>query len=169
MPDSVDLHSPLLTRPEAVRIATQRDEAALYDLLMALNADNGFGIPISPEKIRAQMEKGTRQQGGIVGVIDGPDGQLVASIGLFMQQFWYAERYYLGEMWLFVRPEFRRGTRHADDLFRFAEWCRREMESGSDQPWIVMTSVSSPRRLDAKLRFWARHAEQVGGIFVMGN
>lgn len=168
MPDASTTIIPLeIICPPSVRMAMPQDEAVLFDTLMALNEDNGFGIPVSPKRVAAQIRIGTRRQGGIIGVIDGDAGNVIGTIGLFISQMWYSEQHHLAEMWLFIRPEARNGKIQAD-LFQFAEWARQQMQSGSDHPWIVTTSVSSPKRLPAKLRLWRRYAKQVGGIFFIG-
>lgn len=154
--------------PEGVRMATPRDEQALFDVLMALNEDNSFGIPVSNERVLAAIRQGTQRQGALIGVIEGEDGRIDGTIGMIITQMWYTEQYHLAEQWLFVRPSARNGRIHAK-LFEFAEWCRRRMAAGSTQPWIVTTSVSSPKRLAAKLRLWSRFARQVGGIFYIGD
>lgn len=161
-----------IERPQNVRLAGPADEAALYDLLMALDADNSFGIPYDPDRVRAAIRRGTRRQGSIIGIIDGKRGEygeageLAASISLILTQFWYASTWYLAEQWLFVRPEYRH-NRLERDLFNFARWCRAEMNRENDQKMFVVTSVSSPARLPAKLRLWAQHGKQIGGIFVL--
>lgn len=169
MPDAATTeHSQDHACPANVRMASPRDEDALFDVLMALNEDNGFGIPVSPDRVMAQIRLGTRRQGGLIGVIEGTNGRINGTIGLFISQMWYTDQYHLAEMWLFVRPDSRDGKIHAD-LFGFAEWCRVKMQTSGTQPWIVTTSVSSPKRLPAKLRLWSGFAKQVGGIFYMGS
>jgi hypothetical protein len=151
-------------------MATERDESSLFDLLMALNADNGFGVPVSSERVLAAIQLGTRQRGGIIGVIDGPDGRIMGSISLVMAQFWYSDAWFLQEGWVFVRPE-ARASHHYRDLFLFANWARLQMgtEPTTGRPWLVQTSVWSLNRLPAKLRLWARFGRQVGGIFLIGQ
>lgn len=166
-----DVKEPTL-RPDSVRMAGPDDEAALYDLLMALDVDNSFGIPHDPDRVRAAIEKGTRRQGSIIGVIDGRAGEygegheahLAASVCLTLSQFWYSNVFFLSEIWLFVRPEYRH-NHFERDLFQFAKWCREEMSRQNGDEMLAVSSVSSPNRLPAKLRLWSRYGEQIGGIF----
>ncbi len=161
---------PVTERPALVRMAGPADEDALYDLLLALEADNGFGIAHEEARVRAAIEKGTRRQGAMIGVIDGKKGEygeggeLAASVCLTLAQFWYADAWFLSEQWLFVRPEYR--FNHFErELFQFAKWCREEFSRQNGSNTLLVTSVSSPKRLPAKIRLWSRHAHQVGAIF----
>jgi hypothetical protein len=156
-------------------MAGPADEDALFDLMMALDADNSFGIPYDADRVRAAIKRGTEHQGSIIGVIDGRGGtygedsdnpKLVASICVTLAQFWYSNQWYLAEQWVFVRPDYRH-NRFENDLFQFAKWCKNEMSRQNGDDTLLVTSVSSPNRLPAKLRLWSRHAQQIGGIFVI--
>jgi hypothetical protein len=155
---------PATVRPDNVRMAVEADEDALYDLLLALEADNGFGVPHDKDVVMAEIRKGTRRQGSMIGVIDGAD-EIAASVCLTLSKFWYAERWFLAELWLFVRPEYR-FNKFERDLFQFAKWCREEMARGGMDMHLV-TSLWTRYRLPAKLRLWSRYAKQVGGLFVV--
>lgn len=161
-------------RPDNVRMAVRTDEDPLYDLLLALEDDNSFGIPYDEKRVRAAIERGTRQQGSIIGVIDGRRGEvgeehppeLAASICLTLNQFWYSEIWMLQEIWVFVRPEYRH-NHFERDLFQFARWCKEEMSRQNGENTLLVSSVSSPTRLPAKLRLWSRYGKQIGGIFAI--
>ena len=168
MPDGATLPTVEISCPSSVRVATEKDESALFDLLMALNADNGFGLPVSAEKVMAAIRQGTRRQGALIGIIEA-DGKIIASIALRMEQFWFSDTNLWREGWLFVRPDYRKGAHCYRDLFLFAEWARAKMERDTGQPWYVITSVWSGKRLPEKTRLWSRFAKQVGAIFLMGN
>lgn len=146
-------------KPDKVRIAGRDDEDAIYDLLMALDQDNSFGVPYQESRVRSAIEKGTRGEGSIIGIIDGGD-ELAASVCLTFAQFWYSEEWYLAEQWLFVRPDYRQ-NRFEADLFAFAKWCQSKLGDGM----LLISSVSSPARLPAKLRLWGQYGRQIGGIF----
>jgi GNAT superfamily N-acetyltransferase len=149
------------------RLAVPADEDALYDLLMALAADNDtFGDELSESRIREYILKGTRIDGGMHGVIDG-DGELAASVGLVWDRWWYAKNFGLAQLWLFVRPEYRR-RRYDDALIAWAKLMRVRMAEGVDHPVPLIHTVISQKRLPAKLRLWRRHGgEMIGGIFMI--
>lgn len=151
-----------------VRIATQTDEGAIYDLLAGpegLHADNGVGVGFSPVKVWGRIRTATEGRGGIIGLIDG-DHEIAASVGLFFDSPWYSDTVYLAELWLYVRPVYRsRG--YAAELFGFAKECRQKLAEGSGEPLWLMTSVVSRKRLGAKMKYWARHADLIGGIYVV--
>src|SRR5215472_11931582 len=151
-------------RPANVRLASAGDEEALYTLLMALNEDNSFGVPLSEDRIRAVIRRGIERQHSMIGVIDGAD-ELAGSINLTLGQFWYSDVWHLNEVWLFVKPDYRRN--HFDrDLFQFAKWAREAMSKQLGYECQVVTSVSSPKDLDLKLRLWRRHGKQDDEIYV---
>jgi GNAT superfamily N-acetyltransferase len=149
------------------RLALPKDEDALYDLLMALAADNDtFGDELSESRIREHILKGTRIDGGMHGVIDG-NGELAGSVGLVWDRWWYAKDFGLAQLWFFVRPAYRRRG-YEGELIKWAKEMRATMAAGCDHPIPLVHTVISHKRLPAKLRLWRRQAgEMIGGIFVI--
>lgn len=142
--------------PKGVRIANFHDERALYALLVDLHRHNqaGWGYPYAPRTVMSQIEVGTRPdprtrsnpndiRGGIIGVIDSPEGRLIGTIGLFdMAPAWFSEgtdARALFEIWLYVRPRARHIGRHYRNLFRFGHWAHDSMKADlakTDYPYI---------------------------------
>jgi hypothetical protein len=157
--------------PENVRIATRDDEAALFDLLLALHKDNGFGISPRAQDLRETIRAGTRETNGtLIGVIDGDEGEIAGAFYVHPAKWWYnksPEAFYLNELFLFVRPEYRKRGRYWNDLFRSMVAYKEltDASMGTDVP--LVTSVSSLHRLPAKMRLWSRYAKLVGGIYVI--
>ena len=157
--------------PKTVRVAGEADEAALFDLLMALYKDNGVGIPPRPQDVRAAIQAGTRngaESGVLIGVIDGPDGILIGTVCVMPSTFWYntsPEYGYLAERWLFVRPEFRKGHTLHDDLFQAARCYKRQAEIALGKRVPLVSSVTSFKRLSAKMRLYRKYGRLCGGIY----
>jgi hypothetical protein len=160
-----------------VRLATHADEDALYDLLMGLHRDNPLGLPYRPEVVLANIRAGTRPEAGkpqaVIGVIDGEDGELLGSVGLFLgQAAWFVDDiWWLFERWLYVRPTDPERAAHATALFEFARESRDKMRAdlGPDYPWSfeVVMSWTGGDRQEAKDRLWAREGEKVGSSFIL--
>ena len=152
-----------------VRAARHEDEAALFDLLMALKvSNNSFGFNVDDARVGQHIQMGTRGEGGLHGVIDAPDqhGMLAGSIGMVWDRWWFSSDWGLAQIWLFVRPEYRKGTRYADELVNWAKERRAEIEAAAGQQVLMANAVVSEERLDAKLRFWERHSgKMIGAIF----
>lgn len=152
-----------------VRLAGPADEGALLDLLMELKFhNNSFNFQVDDARVGEHIQMGTRDKGGMHGVIDAPDrpGVLAGSIGIVLDRWWFSSEWGLAQIWLFVRPEYRKGTRYADDLVNWAKERRAEMEAAAGRPILMANAVVSEERLDAKLRFWKRHSgEMIGAIF----
>lgn len=157
--------------PTNVRHATQADEANLFDLLMDLYRDNGFGVPPRAADLRAAIRACTREAkttGTFIGVIDGPDGTLDGSVCVFPASWWFnRDAWYLSELWLFVKPTARAGMALYDDLFRYMLACQKATEGLDGGKWPLVTSVTSMKRLPAKMRLWSRYARLVGGIYLV--
>jgi hypothetical protein len=147
-----------------VRLARPEDEEPVYRLLLELYAENAL-LPMSERKVREAITAGTRGKGGIVGVIDGPQG-IEASIGMTFSSFWYTEAVHLNELWCFVHPDHRQST-HAKRLIEFGKWCAdRLSQSGTCVPLLL--GVVTRHRLLPKLRLFLRQAPQVGALFMHG-
>lgn len=151
-----------------VRHATIADAEALYwHLLNDLNEDNSLGFVPSPIKVWEHVHACCTGKNGIAGVIDGPGG-IIGSIGIECVQPWYSQDWFLMQVWQFVLPEHRRGTKHGEDLFAFAEFHRRYMCEHTGRDMLLETTVMSRKRLAAKTRLWRRHGQQIGAIFWSG-
>ena len=158
--------SSLISKPDTVRVAVPADCERLFDLLWNhLQADNDMGMGRSAAKVRAQISGICYGKSGIAGLIELPDGELVGSIGIQASQTWYSDAWYLSETWLFVRPGYRKGTNYGRDLFEFAKWHRQDMSQRLGVEMPLEISVYSFRKLDAKTRYWRRHARHVGSMF----
>lgn len=164
--DSAPSVKTIVERPKNVRVAGQQDEFALFDLLWnGLHADNSMGMGRSEARFWENINGVCRGQRGICGVIDGPDGKLIGSIGIQASQTWYSDAWFLSETWLFVDPDHRKGTRYGEDLFKFALWHRADISERLNHNFALEISVHSFKRLEAKTRLWRRHASHVGSLF----
>lgn len=152
-----------------VRIAKPEDEPAIYDALIALYEDNNVAGGYTPERVRECVRQGVSQcneTGAIVGVVDGADDRIAATIGIFPNVPWYSEDAMLVERWLFVRKECRKFGLH-NQLFDFAKLFRDEMAGELGRPVKLISSVSSKERLHSKMRLWSRFGRLVGAIYVV--
>src|ERR1700743_359948 len=114
-----------MDKPNTVRIADKDDiEPIFWNLMGELKADNWLGIPESPRKAYRTIRKCCVRDLAVAGVIDGPNGSVLGSIGIQAVEPWFSDRKILSQTWLFVDPRARRGTHLGDDLFAFAEWHR---------------------------------------------
>lgn len=143
--------------PFGVAMAKPGDEEDIFDLLMLLHDENGL-YTVDPAKVREVIRLGTARQGGMIGIIRGPE-RIEASIGLVLSQLWYTDAWQLSERWWFVHPEHRRTT-HAKNLLRFAKWCSDNMNVP------LMVGVVANDRTEAKVRLVGRQIGHVGGFFL---
>ena len=143
-----------------VRIAAPNDEDDIYNLLMLQHRECGL-FNFSDKKVRAVMQSGTRQNGGIVGVVDGENG-IEATIGLSITQPWYSEDWHLSELWNFVHPAHRKEG-HAAKLVNFSKWCSDNMTI----PLFIMAIAN--KRTEAKVRLYKRMVPMTGTMFLYNN
>lgn len=165
-------------KPASVRIAGPGDESGLFDLLVGLHEESAFRklIPYRVEKIKTSIELGTRQKGGMIGVIDGKAGEvgdIVASIGLWFTEWWWSDAPVIMTKWLYVRPEARHtGVAHFKALFEFALWVREQIQA--DVPVPVLLELTHDSAIDdidlveRKDRLFARFGRRVGSVFLAG-
>jgi hypothetical protein len=143
-----------------VRIANKADEDAIYSLLLMMHRENGL-FSISDNKVRETMGRGTKQEGGIIGVVDGPEG-IQATIGLTITQAWYSDDWFLNELWSFVHPAHRKDG-HAPKLLNFSKWC-------SDNMFLpLLIEMVSNKRTEAKMRLIKRSVPYGGAFFIYNN
>jgi hypothetical protein len=141
-----------------VRRAFDHDEQSLLVLLRQAHKDNGIFDDMNEEKVVAEILRGTRGGGGIIGVIDGPNG-IEASVGLYLEQLWYSDTWWLVDHWNYVREDCRRST-HARRLIEWSKWCSDQM--GVD----LLMGVMSNKRTEAKVRLYRRQLPYIGAFFL---
>ena len=88
-----------------VRMAERADEEAIMHLCRMLHEENGQ-FTMSEAKVRDGLRQAFDRLGGVIGVIDGPDG-LEGVILLHIGQLWYSDDWMLEEMFNFVHPAHR--------------------------------------------------------------
>lgn len=145
---------------DGVRIATEVDEPEIYNLLMLQHRECGL-FNFSDRKVRSVMQAGTRQQGGIVGVVNGPKG-IEATIGLTITQPWYSDDWHLSELWNFVHPAYRKEG-HGIKLVNFSKWCSDNMTI----PLFILAIAN--KKTEAKVRMYKRMVPITGSMFLYNN
>lgn len=152
-----------LSQPKSVRIATMADAQALYDLCLKLYRDNPLGISISTGKVASIVENLCMGNGGIAGVIDGPHGDLIASVAIVSHQPFFSDEWHLLQLWLFVDPDYRAGGKHAKALFDFVKWHKDHQSRQLGHSVGVDSSFVSLQDQDAKFALWSKWS---GGRYV---
>lgn len=140
-----------------VTFAQEGDEDALFHTLQLAEQENAF-FPMAPAKVRDAIRQGTAKYRAGIGVVHGPEGEIIASVGLFWEQFWYSEQWWMVDRWNFVHPEHRRSA-HAKNLIEWSKWFSDQL--GLD----LLMAVLSNERTEAKVRLYRRQMPYVGGFF----
>lgn len=147
-------------RPENVRIAGRADEAQILRLMRAAFEEQPI-FPLDEQKMLLEIRQATDRQGGVIGVLDGPNG-LEGYLFAVISQYWYSsDSWHLSELSNFVDPKVRAGRPgHARSLIEFAKWFAEQMGIP-----LVM-GILSTQRLEAKIRLYRRQIVPCGAIFV---
>lgn len=158
-----------VVRPANVRVANTSDEKNLRRLLDRLHDDNPNpgNLSICDQKVWAHVNACCRGQGGIAGVIDDGQGDLIGSIGLFMVTPWWTEDCHLSQYWLHVSKEHRRSGRLYLDLIQFAKWHRADMSARLGKNIGLENSFITKDDIMPRLRLWRRTAKPIGVLFWM--
>lgn len=152
-------------RPDNVRIATANDETAIYNLVVMEMEEVATVAPINPDSIATQIMSGTRYQRGIIGVIDGPDGFPVATIGIFNERWWWSTSWHFVKVWEFVHPDHRQ-TGFAKDLINFMHWFNDDMTRQFGYPVFTLSGVLTTKRMKDKVRLYRRMSNPMGAFFL---
>lgn len=144
-------------KPVNVRIAMPSDEENLFSILMMAHEENA-AMPLSEFRVHEMIREATRRQGGVMGVIDGPKG-IEGVLSLTLSRFKYTDHWHLEDICNFVHPDCRKSA-HAKDLFQFGKWISEEMG------FPLLIGILTANRLEAKKRFYQRHAKEVGAVFL---
>jgi len=153
-------------RPLSVRIGTPADEPALLKLwLMDLQANAAHVAMIDEGKVLANIQVGTRNRGGTVGVIDAPDGSIAGMVVLHPLEWHWSNGCFMQEMVNFVHPD-HRVSRHADDLMDFMRWWTDAGSKRLGYRVYLLCGVLGTWKLRLKLAKYRRRFASAGGVFI---
>lgn len=158
-------HGPT-TKPVNVRIANEKDEEAIFALLMLDLKENAVAVaPIDEDRVREHIEIGTKRKGGIVGVIDGPDKKPVAVVLLVPLQWWWSRAWYIHDIVNYVHPDHRQ-SRHIHDLIQFERWASDEWSRNFGYRIFLLCGVLGYKRIREKIVMYKRKFLQAGAAFI---
>jgi N-acetylglutamate synthase-like GNAT family acetyltransferase len=143
-----------------VRKADIRDESELMQLCRELHEENGL-FTMNEDLVRANLRHAFMNNGGVIGVIGEP-GKMEAAIYIKLGTFWYSDQLHLEELFVFVRPEFRKSS-NAKDLITFAKKCSEELNIP------LVTGIITNERTEAKVRLYERQFPKKAGAFFLYN
>lgn len=153
-------------KPATVRAATPADEQAILDLLLLDVAENAAHVaPPDEARILAHIQHGTQKKGGIIGVIDGPDGKPVACCVMIELQWWWSRQYCFQELVLFVHPDHRKSN-HLRDLLNFQRWVSDAMTKNFGYRVYLLCGVLGVHHVREKIMLYKRKFRQAGAIFI---
>lgn len=156
-------------KPKVVRIAGPGDAPQLRVLLDRLHSEvpNPADLPPDDEKVWATVHAACNGQGAIAGIIDGPGGEIIGSMGIFWNVPWWTSQGILSQYWKFVDPNYRYGGRFYTALMQFARWHRDDMRVRLGYPIHLEDSFIGKDNLKPRSRLWAKHGRCVGSFFLM--
>lgn len=163
------MSAPPTQKPEEVRIATRKDEARIFRLLTegptSLANENAM-YPVAPAKVLQRIKQATQGQGGIIGLMEH-EGHIAGSVGVFLSQYWYTDKWHVEELWNFVHPDFRRLANAdgslkgvASTLVDFAKWANEQMNVALHMGIMTLT------RMEGKARLYDRKLLRIGAFFM---
>ncbi len=153
-------------RPTDVRIAGPADELAVFELIkMDLAEIAGTVAPVDPYEVQEIIMRGTRRRGGIVAVIDGPNGKPVAVQILITDKWWWSKQRHLSKIVDYVHPDHRQST-HAAHLIQFEKWAADAFTSEFGYQIYLLSAVLGTKKVREKLRLYGKHMTQAGGFFL---
>ncbi len=101
---------------------------------------------------------------GIMGVIDGEDGELEGTVLMRIGPPWSGRTQFIEERSIFVHPAFRKSNgKRARRLIEFAKWTAQRLEMK------LMIGVLSNERTAAKVRMYERILGKPAGSFWLYN
>lgn len=159
------------TKPENVRIAGQKDEAAILELLLLDLKENAEAVaPVDREMVVLQIRAATRRDPngapkGIVGVIDDKNGKPVAVVLLVPIRWWWSKAWYFQDIVNYVHPD-HRATKYFQDLFQFEKWASDEMTRLFGWRVYLLTGVMGYKRIRTKIMLYKRKFMQCGAAFL---
>lgn len=101
-----------------VRLALPADADELLLLLNVRQSEEAADL-VDPGKLVSTLTKLMRRDGGVIGVIRGPNG-IEGTVGMNLDSLWYSSAVHLNVLWLYVPVAHRRST-HCKVLLKFCK------------------------------------------------
>lgn len=157
--DAITKEAPAIT----VRVANLDDLDPVMALCMAAVEDNGF-LGADPIKLVHAVYPALMLDGGVIGVVEEPDGTLSGGVLLHISKHWYSEESFLEEKSVFIHPDFRRvkGGRAA----RLMEFAKHTSDT-LGLPLLI--GVLSSERTEGKTRLYKQKFGEPSGAFFLYN
>lgn len=153
-------------RPTDVRIGIKQDEDAIWHLCQTIHAECAFGGDLDEGMVRLAVGPALAREKGIVGIIDGDNGEIAGAVVLKLTPWWYGPSLHWEDLFFYVAPQYRNGKRD-QSLMAFCKWWTEQInDTGLEIPLVV--GVFQEGRAEAKTRLWRKNFRQVGGLFVYG-
>ena len=150
------------TRPLSVRVAVEADEPAVLALLLQDLAENAAEVAeVSEDRVLDHIRLGTRRKGGVVGVIDGPDGKPIAVTIMISAQWWWSKQWFFQEIVNYVHPDHRK-SRHFDEIIKFEKWWQDSMTRSFGYRVYLLCGVLATQRVWEKIAAYKRKFQQAG-------
>jgi hypothetical protein len=142
-----------------VRIARPEDWTEIMQMCAELHDENG-ALDVSWPKVEVAIARGINNDQAMIGVI-GKTGSIEGMAYIRFSTMWYSETIIFEELFVYVKPEFRRSP-NAKTLLR---WMRATKEKLGVR---LIIGVISNAKTQAKLRLYEREFGQpVGGFFFL--
>lgn len=139
-----------------IRPATEGDIPALKRLLKEMHAEVGIG-KFDEERFSNTIQSVCTNSIAIVAEIDG---ELVGSIGISVDKWWYSNDSFLADVWTFVHPS-ARNTRAAALMISEA----RAMAKRLNAPLVL--GIFNRVEIERKAKFYARQGLTPMGAWFM--
>lgn len=146
-----------------IRIGTPDDLDEVMRLSTLAAGENGFLMP-DPEKVLHAVWAGLTQQGGIVGIIGKPGGQIEGGVVLTIGGMWYSSQNVVEERVIFIHPDYR--SAKGGRARKLCEFSKRVADTFG-LPLII--GVLSNNRTEAKVRMYERQLGKPAGAFFLHN
>lgn len=166
--------------PYGVRRATP-DDIELLRLFVPDVLKETTPLPLSDAKVSELIERCCYQRSGaIAGIIDGPEGNIDASVGLAFVESETSDVPYISAVWCGLHPSIHtRAAREKRDpqaprehygrrLFEFAKWCHSNLEAAAGHPIMMRFDLLTFENLAPKMGLFQRNLMQIGGSFAFG-
>lgn len=148
------------------KVIRPADRRRIFELLELMHSEQGIAelAPFSASKVEAMIDHVLKC--GLV-AIALEDGEIVGTLGVVPEAWWFTEALHWGEKWTFVHPAHRHGaSRHAANLLELCKAIERTPVGPDGLRYIMVTSVLSRHRTAGKCRLFARHFKPAGQIFM---
>lgn len=144
------------------RFAVQEDYDSMIKVLKEFSQENLI-FDMEEDLVSDMLKRGLDPDDySVIICVIGNVGNICGAVCLYIDQYWYSQKFYILELFNYVIPEARRSY----NAKKLIDFCKKISDSLN---LVLMMGIVSPVKMDGKVRFYERFLPKAGAVFIYNS